>query len=120
MKKPSKAEQLLESKLNEHVLIAAIISDNHMKVIYGNHAEHGVNGYFDALDIIKEVTKAFYSKFREQIETVNLEWEEFFNELNKTSYLKQVICYDDLVILWSTEWLRQYFINGRQTAAIKM
>ena len=120
MKKNSKAGQLQENKLNEHILISAIISDNHMKAIYDDPAQHNVNGYFDALDIIQEATKAFYAKFKRQLETLNFEWEEFFNELNKTLYLKQVICYDDLVIHWSEEWLRQYFFNSRQTAAIKM
>jgi hypothetical protein len=119
MKKTS-AKQLQENKLNEHIQIAAIISDNHMKVIYDDHAKHGVNGYFDALDIIKETTHAFYNKFKKQIETINFEWEEFYSELNEIPYLSQVICYDDLVIHWAQEWLKQYFDNGRQQSSIKI
>ena len=112
--------QLHENKLNEHIQIASIISDNHMKEIYDDHAKHAVNGYFDALDIIKEATKAFYDKFKKQIETLNFEWEEFFNELNEIPYLSQLICFDDLVIHWAEEWLKQYFESGRKQSEIKM
>ena len=121
MKKTSKAEQRQENKLNEYILISAIIADNHLKEVYDDHAKHGVNGYFDALDIITEATKAFYTKFKKQLEAPSFEWEELFNELKtKKSYLNRVICYDDLVIDWSKEWIRRYFANNRQVPQIKM
>ncbi len=90
--------------INEIGLIAAILSENYLKLLSEFNSENNLNGYIGSAAQISEYAHEFYCLFDDK--TSN--WEEF----EKTEdNIYDACAWDEFLICWGSERIKKYLIE---------